>query len=149
MEQELILFETAKLYKSKGFGLYWDNTKQYNFEKLQANGCDFDDWYDKNGELCYIKYPGDEGVSDYIDEDNVDTSYVAPPQSVLQRWLREIHGLHVEVYSHMNFGDECYEKEFEVFIHKEIFHDDVNIDGYFNTYEEALEAGLLNALKLI
>lgn len=146
MEHELILFETAKLYKSKGFGLYWDNTKQYNFEKLQANGCDFDYWYDKNGELCYIIYSGDEGLSDYIDEDNIDTSYIAPPQSVLQRWLREVHKIDIVIHRSFSMDNS--------------YHYCIIMDGNYDiemlqecipdrSYEEALEDALFNALKLI
>lgn len=69
-----------------------------------------------------------------------------PPQSVAQRWLRETKDLHIEI---------CYSDK--LFWHYEILsvsnHVSVGLANrptiHYNTYEEALEAGIQEALKLI
>lgn len=77
---------------------------------------------------CYIK------VNDF------------PTQSLLQKWLREKHGINVEVFLSYEFPYNTY------------FYRVMKIGKYFtlshtdfesNIYEEALEAGLQEALKLI
>ena len=71
----------------------------------------------------------------------------APTQSLLQRWLREVHKNEVYVvpYSvtngHKMIGGEGF---YEVVIDKAA----TTWSGY-NTYEQALEVGLFEALKLI
>lgn len=64
-------------------------------------------------------------------------------------WLRDKHKIYVEVTSVVNFGDECYEDEFEVIVHKKIFYNDIIIEGDFKSYEEALEIGIKESLKHI
>ena len=118
MKEELIKVETAKLAKEKGLNI------------------DVNNFY-INGNVVY-----------WMDLDhtkNTDSVYLAPTQSLLQKWLREEHNLY--------FGA------------LPIVHNDVrNKASYFrptkndccmynfkrcNTYEEALEKGLIEALKLI
>ena len=78
-------------------------------------------------------------VSDYINPDSIEENYSAPTQSLLQRWLRETHNTHITI--------RCKRT-------------DLSLDGFwyvinsleskmFNTYEQALEEGLYEALKLI
>lgn len=62
--------------------------------------------------------------------------YHAPTQSLLQKWLREAHEIFVSV--DVNFNIKIYYKDE---LHNEIFN--------FNSYEEALEKGLQEGLKLI
>lgn len=68
----------------------------------------------------------------------------APTQSLLQKWLREKHNIHIGVYYNKNscvWDVECWHvDDVEPFYYG-------NIE--FNTYEEALENGLQEALKLI
>ena len=69
-----------------------------------------------------------------------------PPQSVVQRWLRETKDLHIEI-SYM------YENYWTYDILTIPRHDLIGLSDRpiirYNTYEEALEAGLQEALKLI
>jgi len=70
-----------------------------------------------------------------------------PTQSLLQRWLREIHNIEVVPGPHfkkLSYGCEVYHYTAK------------NVTGYTpielnssETYEEALEEGLIEALKLI
>lgn len=68
------------------------------------------------------------------------------PQSVAKKWLRENKNLHVEV-SYM------YENYWTYDILTIPRHDLIGLSDrpiiHYNTYEEALEAGLHEALKLI
>lgn len=71
----------------------------------------------------------------------------APTQSLLQKYLREVHNEIVLVTINFSENNEIlYDYDhYSNLIAEEI---DYN-DGYFNTYEEALEAGLERALNLI
>lgn len=68
------------------------------------------------------------------------------PQSVAQKWLRETKNLHIEI-SYM------YENYWTYDILTIPRHDLIGLSDRpifrYNTYEEALEAGLQEALKLI
>ena len=130
MKEQLITLDTAKLAKEKGFnGLCYDC---YNLHGMQySNGwCEYID--DNEVELPF--------KSDVL----TPTDMLAPTQSLLQKWLRDVHGIHIEInspdmpkqlwYGHLRrvskFGNIC----------------DL---GEYDTYEEALEVGLQEALKLI
>ena len=69
-----------------------------------------------------------------------------PPQSVVQRWLRETKDLHIEI-SYM------YENYWIYDILTIPNHDLVGLPDrpiiHYKSYEEALEAGIQEALKLI
>lgn len=69
-----------------------------------------------------------------------------PPQSVVQRWLRETKDLHIEI-SYM------YENYWIYDILTIPNHDLVGLSDrpiiHYKSYEEALEAGLVECLKLI
>lgn len=124
MKEELILFETAKLAKEKNFRGYsrgWYSYEEGNPLRL----------YDK------------ENYNGIVD------CFLAPSQSILQKWLRETHRIWVEIYMNNDIPNkgESYSylvltKNGGVVVH--------NIGGgNFTTYEEALEIGLQEALKLI
>ena len=72
-----------------------------------------------------------------------------PPQSVVQRWLRETKNLHIEIYrSAVGYGYVI------VKANNGTWQEDddsrgPNDGGLWDTYEEALEAGIKEALKLI
>ena len=61
-------------------------------------------------------------------------------QSLLAKWLREKHNIHLIAYKNINIDgyDWCY-----------ITTDGITNINSYKTYEEALEAGLQEALKLI
>lgn len=119
MKEQLISFETAKLAKEKGF-----------------------DW--KCDAFSYGKDNVTNDILVRVYEDEKDF-YEMPTQSLLQKWLREKHKLNIEIG--MQYKVWFYS------INKLPYNsfDDSDIKGgtKFNTYEEALEEGLLNALKLI
>ena len=125
MKEQLITFETAKLAKEKGFDDVRTNHLPYMLEG-DDEGC--------IGASIYCKVYA-----------NCCT------QSLLQKWLREVHNIDVFI----NRGGMFRKESYCIFIHDNIkdisrlrpLDNDV-FSGYF-TYEEALEIGLQEALKLI
>ena len=130
MKEEIISFETAKLAKEKGFNI--DTFKYYrisiNPEKKVAEPLSEDQTY----------FP------------NVKESIAAPTQSLLQKWLREEHGMLIYV---KHFKQNWYEWVIQtneiVECDGRIWGDDIISEQNESTYEQALEAGLEYALKLI
>ena len=131
MEDTRISFETAKLAKEKGF------YQEPNRRKVP--------YYNYKGE-----FNGD--VTDFLrkylrEEDTSDVESVsAPTQSLLDKWLRERYNIHVT--------SQIGNLDFINTYHYDIRYIDKNkfickVKGNFKTYEEALEAGLQEALKLI
>jgi hypothetical protein len=113
MKDQLITFKTAKLAKEKGFNL------------ICIDGCEYN--YTEDGILLGHE---DGGHRQYI-------PYMAPTQSLLQKWLREIH--EIDVY--------CIPSDFEtgIWYNNIASHNPV----FTGSYEEVLEKGLFEALKLI
>lgn len=71
----------------------------------------------------------------------VSCAYPAPTQSLLQRWLREKHNIHFYIWFNeltKKFRIESNYPEYKL-----------DTDEEFDTYENALESGLQEALKLI
>jgi len=81
------------------------------------------------------------------------TGHNLPPQSVLSRWLREKHNIHVNPISNFTarFGD--YNLEIvsinKGVVNSIIFREKGRLKSFFDSHEEALEKGLQEALKLI
>ena len=125
MEDTRITFETAKLAKEKGFPQEPNKLKipYYNY-KGEFKG-DVKDWL--------RKYLRNEDTSDV-------ESVSAPTQSLLAKWLREKHNIHLIAYKNINIDgyDWCY-----------ITTDGITNINSYKTYEEAYEIGLQEALKLI
>ena len=143
MEDTLINFETAKLAKEKGFD-----------EKVYRE-------YDKSGYLRCTSKSADVVLGPY-DELLKSTEYPAPTQSLLQRWLREVHNCFIDILPHRdgNSKNKQWKNKEDVFWTVEVDYygknfeieltDDSDFTQHFNkTYEEALEIGLYQALKLI
>ena len=128
MEDTLISFDTALLAKEKGFNninckAVYENTKEYDFDE--------DTW------TLYNKSINEKKQS--------KNKILCPTQSLLQKWLREVHNIHIEIYSHNNdwyfiLQSTHYPKSFE-------FKSQCEKD--YQTYEEALEEALQESLKLI
>ena len=121
MKEQLISFETAKLAKEKGFNeyceyFYCDGSQNLEKSKEKVN---------RNS--------------------NFDKPCTAATQSLLQKWLREVHDIHVETFKQMgiNSTDVFYVSVIQLHNKKK----DSSIPS--RKYEEALEAGLQEALKLI
>ena len=138
MKDQLISFETAKLARESGFdeecGLnYAQDGEVQTLQYWEGNGNGFE----SNSEIdC-----------DFYIENNPVCS--APTQSLLQRWLREIHNL--QCYSECNASGwiGVIENTNGTFIKELGQGGNIPEAGMWETYEEALEEGLYETLKLI
>lgn len=140
MREQLISFETAKLAKEKGF-------EGYCFSYYNLKG-DIKHNYLENGSSTDIEFRVD--LEDLLDNWNRDipNTYSAPTQSLLQKWLREVHNIHIELTC---FTDNTWDGLL-IYENAPYKWDDktapVEAENC-KTYEEALEICLQKALKLI
>lgn len=80
----------------------------------------------------------------FFDEEKVPTNI--PTQSILQKWLREVHNIHIEIFhSPIYIGGWKYKL---YALNMRLRNDNVSADVY-SSYEEALERGLQKTLELI
>lgn len=133
IEESFVRFGTAKLLKEAGFdvpcrGVYvTDRTGYYEFRE-----------YDN-------KQTADDLCRDT--EDGFQYEYLAPTQALAAKWLREVHHYAVCVwysaehekwfYAHGNLDNMMFDEEYSI------------SDFIYDSYEQALEAGLQEAIKLI
>lgn len=68
-----------------------------------------------------------------------------PPQSIAQKWLRENHSIHIAV--DFNQYGRWYYRLYDIKDYD--FLSETEVDKIYKSYEEALEAGIQEALKLI
>ena len=125
MEDELISFETAKLAKEKGLR------------------CDLKEalYYNEQGEGILVWDIGEGYDTDAFNFRNQGTNSWAITQSLLQKWLREEYNTHIWISCTPYLNSYT----FNYNLNKEIIIDSVK----YSKHEEALEAGLQEALKLI
>ena len=72
-----------------------------------------------------------------------------PPQSVAQKWLRETKNIHICIYNcACGYGYEISKADNGTHIASSTYKG-TNDGGEWDAYEEALEAGIQEALKLI
>ena len=133
MEDTRINFETAKLVKEKGFPQETNRLEipYYNY-KGEFKG-DVSDWRIRR----YLR-----------GEDTSDIEFVsAPTQSLLAKWLREEHNLHINISS---LSMNCFS-----FMLEKLNDTGTTLCGghlgkiNYKTYEQAYEIGLQEALRLI
>lgn len=122
MTGELVTLETAKLLKEKGFNEFCEFA--YADEDLHIMGL--------------------HSTNSFFNE--IGCGYTAPTKSIAQKWLRETKNLHIEIF-YMR-GDYWV---YGILTIPE--HDIIELPNrplvHYKSYEEALEAGLQEALKLI
>ena len=74
----------------------------------------------------------------------------APTQSLLQRWLREEHNIIADLkVGYRIYPDKFYFYYWRILKNTEECEIDYTSEQQYSNYEEALEKGLLEALKLI
>ena len=129
MKEQLINFETAKLAKEKGV-------------KLDINGLYWEDGSYDSGENALVYEEFQDVMS-------------APTQSLLQKWLRDVHKISVCVdfrHSETNKIEGINSVYYDVNIYTLSQGDafkTIKLSQINDSYEEALEIGLQEALKLI
>ena len=126
MKEELVTFETAKLAKEKGFNEWcqaYYNTATSGDPILES-------------QVFGVK------TSDTF-------NYIVPActQSLLQKWLREVHNLSIVIDSNHSGWFYTINKTNGTFI-KEYVRE-YEEDEFFDSYEQSLEFALQESLKLI
>ena len=132
MEEQSISFETAKLAKEKGFKIptpvmYKGNEKSYGHNN---------EWGIDEQRL--------DGKFPYTNQQ----WYSIPTQSFLQKWLREKHNKHIYLFP-LDNGKWGFENNSISINLDHIFINYMYEGKEYNSYEEAFEIGLQEALKLV
>jgi hypothetical protein len=141
MKEELISFETAKLAKEKGFQelcyYYYKNGKL--IEPSLENGSSTD-----------IEFEVE--LTELLENRNYKyyNTISVPTQSLLQKWLREEHNIHIDLTTDLydDLETMCF-RGFAILKMKKFKNPLYESYDVFKTYEQALEKGLQEALKLI
>ena len=129
IEEQFVSFDTAKLLKEAGFDV--PCTSQYTEGKSIWN----------------VGYP------DNFNQD--EFGYSRPTQALAERWLREAHGIHVSSNIFMDSANDADGNTVDEwnFWSYDLFDNSGRIieesDDRYDSYEEALEAGLKRSLELI
>ena len=129
MKEELVTLETAKLLMNKGFD--WK--------------CE--DLIDINGDARNYFYPQSALFCMKIDGEQVE--FLCPKLYIAQKWLRETKNLHISIIRNAcGYGYDICKADNGTHITDGIFNGP-NDGGQWDTYEEALEAGIQKSLELI
>ena len=131
MEEKLIQFETAKIAKARGFNIVCKTGYHGDFGDLKG------DDYPFLGTYSFLK--------DYPCNNKEEHQIAAPTQALLQKWFREVHSLDIEPEKYQHNEDGRY---YKCRVWGEEFENAGYVTG-FDSYEEALEEGLLAALAAI
>lgn len=120
IEESYVSFETAKMLKEAGFDI----------------PC-----------LCCYTSDGEKEETRIPINHNFGLDYSRPTQALAARWLREKHHYAVCVWYSAEHGKWFYAHEN---LDNIVFDEEYSISEFiYGTYEEALESGLQEAIKLI
>lgn len=146
MEEQLISFETAKLAKEKGFPFDEDNT-EIDFYTDNYGLCRENSEYHNLYSVTLNKF-----IQDWDRKYKEGNHYPASTQSLLAKWLREEHKIHINI-------EPILTKEQTLAFISSWCKLDRTINEVFQcspltykragTYEQALELALENALSSI
>lgn len=125
MTEELVTLEAAKLLKEKGF--------VWKCEHI----------IDRNKVITKSDLPQSMSCCTEIDDEPVE--FLCPTLYIAQKWLRENHSIHIAVY--FNQYGRWYYRLYDIKDYDFLFGTEV--DKTYKSYEEALEAGIQETLKLI
>ena len=123
IQEEFVTLETAKLLKEKGFN-------EYCKDIINHKGIMMETIFRTSKDLPKLFYS-------------------CPTQSVAQKWLRETKNIHICVYNcACGYGYEISKADNGTHMASSVYKG-TNDGEEWDSYEEALEAGLQEALKLI
>lgn len=124
MTEELVTLETAKMLKEKGFNEYCKDIIR-----------------EDNGRMMQSVFR--------TNKDLPKGAYSRPTQSIAAKWLRETKNLHISIIRNAcGYGYDICKADNGTHITDGIFKGP-NDGGQWDTYEEALEAGIQKAIELI
>lgn len=129
MKEELVTLETAKLLKEKGF--VWECERTISCDKIIRR------WNHPQYISCCTEIDGEL------------VEFLCPTLYVAQKWLRETKNLHISIIRNScGYTYDICKADNGTHISEGIFKGP-NDGGQWDIYEEALEAGIREALKLI
>jgi len=132
LKDKIVDFSTAKLAQEKGFSALTD---YFYHEWLEEDS--FDD--PRSGDIRVFKEVGQVQLVKNSHVGCKTNRWCAPTQSLLQRWLREVHNIHIQ--NHFLNGKYAVKIKYNTNKSDNVYNKD--------TYEDALEEGLRKALNLI
>lgn len=133
MKEQEISLETAKLAKLKGFD--WECRGYYKPKsRFKDNLQEHFGKFNSNKKQIYVD---ENGIVQIVEMCS------APTQSLLAKWLRDVHNIHIDVLHSTNqpMNGEMWANCYEYFINGETYY------TYCTDYEPCLEAALLEALN--
>jgi len=136
LKEALISFKLAKFAVEKGF------TTVIGLGHVSPRG----NYYNSDGVLNggVIKE-----IKSYLNNNKEFVTIGAPTQSLLQKWLREKHNIHIGIWNNASgYGYELSKADNGTTIY-ESDYDGPNDGGVWDTYEEVLEFALEQSLNLI
>lgn len=133
--EQYVSFETSKLLKEAGFdvpcrGIYRT---------------------DRTGDYAFREHDRKQATDDlsWNSSDGFQYEYLAPTQALAARWLREVHGIAVDA----SFNPPKQEKNWQFFIGNMgdmVWAGDFRVSVHsYETYEQAMEDALQEAIKMI
>ncbi|NCD06163.1 MAG: hypothetical protein EOL97_08595 [Spirochaetia bacterium] len=152
--EPLVTYETALLASKKGFSKNC-NAKWYFFifnknvfGRTEKSIDDLELLYKENEIYCTTNHLG-------IKDTDISLMICAPTQSLLQKWLRDKYRIDIQITrnkpGYNEYRVEIYQTftNLNTYVYKQINEDNSNFCKWFSNYEDALEEGLLEGLKLI
>lgn len=125
MQSVIVDFKTAKLSKEKGFIGYKSKVHYRVSEECLINGL----------------------IEDYADHNLTENYLSAPPQSILKKWLKEVHNIIIEIgLDQTSYPKYC----FNIYRYRDFgnWEEIKNPDwGLYSSEEKALEDALVLVLQ--
>lgn len=126
MTETLVSFKIAELAKKKGF-----KTPVWDYFRV---------WYNDTQEGCKTQRKDYNSFFDTIDPK--EEFFSRPSADLLQKWLRKVHNIHIAILPKILPSNEVKYYCFKGKLKKDF-------ENLYNTYEEALNEALFQALKLL
>lgn len=139
MEDEIVTYETAVLAKEKGFDIWQVNDMFYDPSRAQHSI--------KDGGRILQRYYALEQPP-HFSREHFDQLVKAPTQAMLQRWLREVHNIAITIDTNAAQDAWFWWARKQGWSRLACSPGNVEKDST-DTYELALEAALVAALKII
>ena len=146
--EDYVSFEVAELLKEKGFdekcSCVWIINKANNPEDTDGVYKVASPYF-MEGE-SYVSNEDIDRVLKYFDEYYYKDAFLCPTLSVVMKWLREIHNIHIDINTNWAFKDDLIVVGYMFNTHSTInswYQDLVN----YPTYEEACEEAIKYCLE--
>lgn len=134
MEEQYINIETAKIAKEKRFNISCSRIFYEDKWRISEFG---------NSQTYYSFMWLQECDKDW------EKNYLRPTQSLLQKWIREVHHVIVEIRFMGGITTMTAWYDYVIYSNEVTSNNKEKLSLNYKTYEDALEAALIDALNLI